>query len=229
MTVLLFLSGCATTMQRPGSPSDGSCNAVKGAWEGTLSVHSETTNDSAVHDEVTLRLAFTGEQPKVYLVERGTWMESKPGSFRARCLGPSAVVHAIDSARDADGTWVETWVLAVTVRDPEELMARWIRMVNNVDLPLTNRSSKFGSEGVGILRRVPVSATDPGCREGNVDESTTIGDVFERQCNCGNADNCEVLAMMLEQQGDNASLARAKEARQKGCGLGHQESCAPAR
>ena len=162
--VLPFLCACATAAQRPSSPSDGNCSALKGGWEGTLpvrTVRSEGTDISAAREEVTLRLVFAGEQPKVYSVASGTWMEVKPGSFSARCLGPSAVVHAIDSARDADGTWVESWVLAVTVRDPEDLLARWIRMVNNVDLPLTNRSSKFSSDAVGILRRVPTSTSRP--------------------------------------------------------------------
>jgi hypothetical protein len=68
--------------------------------------------------------------------------------------------HAIDSERDADGSWVETWVVAVTVRNPEELMVWCIRMVDNVDLPLTNLSSRFSFEGIGILRRVPPTVGD---------------------------------------------------------------------
>jgi hypothetical protein len=162
--VLLFLCACAATQPRHGSPSEGMCSALKGSFEGTLpvrSVHSDGKEDSAVSDEVTLRLVFAGEQPRVYLSERGTWMEAKPGSFSARCVGPSAIVHAIDSARDADGTWVESWVLAVTVRDPEKLLTRWIRMVNNVNLPLTNPSSKFSSEAVGILQRARSSTERP--------------------------------------------------------------------
>ena len=226
LPLLLVLVGCATTPQRPGPATDGNCAALKGAWEGTLAGNSQGTGTPARRDEVTLRLVFAAEQPRVFLVEGGKWIEAKSGKFHARCLGPSAVVEAIDSDKDADGTWVETWVLAVTVRGSEELLARWIRMVNNVDVPLTNRSSKFSSEAVGTLRSVPMPAA---CRDQKTDGSTTLGQVFERQCDCGNADACEVLALMLEREGNAASLAEAKEARAKACKLGSQQSCAPAR
>ncbi|HYZ90576.1 MAG TPA: hypothetical protein VE620_14870 [Myxococcales bacterium] len=153
--VVLFF-GCATAAQHPSSLTEGSCNALKGTWEGTLPIHHET-NQPDVHDEITLRVAFGGERPKVYLVERGAWMEAKAGNFVGECLGPSAVIHAIDAGRDSDGVWVETWVLAVTARDRDELITRWIRMVNNVDLPPTAASSKFSYDAVGVLRKSAVS------------------------------------------------------------------------
>jgi len=150
---ILLMCGCATGAPRGASSTSGSCSALQGSWEGTLPIYREEAKQSATREEVTLRLAFAGDQPKVFLVDRGSWMEAKPGKFVARCLGPSAVVDAIDSASDSDGTWVETWVLAVTVRDAQELAVRWTRMVNNVDLPLTNPSSKFSYQAVGTLQR----------------------------------------------------------------------------
>ena len=148
--------------QRPASSTGGSCSALKGTWEGTLPIYREEAKGSAARDEVTLRLTFGGEQPRLFLVERGTWMEAKPGAFVAQCLGPSAVVQAIDP------------------------------------------------------------------REGKADGSTTVGDYLEGMCNCGNTESCEMLATMLERQGDSTSLTRAKQVRQKACGLGQQSSCAGA-
>ena len=224
--ILFLICGCSAALPRRGPATDGDCNGLRGTWEGALPIDARS-DDSVVHDEVILRLALTGDQPKVYLKERGTWMEVKPGAFAVRCLGPSAVVHAIDSGRDSDGTWVESWVLAVTVRDPKDLLARWIRMVNNVDLPLTNRSSKFGYQGAGILRRVEESADALECREEKrPDDSTTIGEFLQWSCDCGNAGSCGILATLLEREGDSASLARAKALRQKACQLGHQQFCA---
>lgn len=172
---MLLVCSCATAAPRTTASTAGTCSALQGTWEGTLPIYKEEAKQSAPREEVTLRLAFSGDQPRVFLVERGAWMEAKPGSFVARCLGPSAVVHAIDSAKDSDGTWVETWVLAVTVRDAQELATRWIRMVNNVDVPLTKPSSKFSYEAVGVLRKSAASAATINCN----DEKITIGDYLD--------------------------------------------------
>lgn len=145
---------CATAVPRPQTALDESCAGLAGSWEGTLSVRGDESKSVAGGNDLRLRLVFAGPQARVFLVEGGSWMEAKSGSFAARCLGPSAIVHAIDSDRDLDGTWVESWVIAVTARSRDEVLARWVRMVNNLDLPLENRSSKFSFDGLGTLRRV---------------------------------------------------------------------------
>ena len=101
---ILLACGCATAATA-SVINRRRCSALKGTWEGTLPIYREEAKGSAARDEVTLRLTFGGEQPRLFLVERGTWMEAKPGAFVAQCLGPSAVVQAIDPREGkADGS-----------------------------------------------------------------------------------------------------------------------------
>jgi hypothetical protein len=55
--------------------------------------------------------------------------------------------------RDNEGTWVETWVFAVTQKDRETLIAGFLRLVNNNDLPLSVDHSKFSGAETGELQR----------------------------------------------------------------------------
>jgi hypothetical protein len=221
---------CATAPRRPAAgaaPSGASsCDALQGTWEGTFPIHVTTADGATADDQLTVRLMLSGERPKVFIVEHGSSTEAKRGSFAARCLGPSAVVHAIDSAEDADGRWVESWVLAVTARDRGELLVRWIRMVNNVALPVTTPHSRFSAEGVGVLRSVAAPPLAAECLEERTpDGSTTIGELLERECSCGNAGGCELLAALLEREGGAPNLQRAEQLRQKACALGQKSAC----
>lgn len=85
---------------------------------------------------------------------KGEWVEAKPGKFRVDRYKTGAVIYASDSAEDGDGNWVESWVLVVTLRAPDELLVVWLRVVNNLDVPLASEHSKFSSQSAGILRRV---------------------------------------------------------------------------
>jgi hypothetical protein len=145
----LLLAGCATVTPRPDALTVD-CAALAGPWAGSLLV-AKATGPGEADDELKLRLVFAGDVPRVYIEERGHWMEAKPGSFRSRCLGPTAIVHALDSGRDDDGTWVEGWTLTVTTRDADSLLARWTRVVNNID---SKKAGKFASGATGVLERV---------------------------------------------------------------------------
>lgn len=223
----LVLCGCATASTRPAPASGGSCDQLNGAWEGSLPIGGSGTGGSAL-DELKVRLIFTAGSPKVQHMERGKWAETMPGSFQARCRGPSAVVHAIDSARDNDGTWFESWVLTVTMREKDALLVKWVRMVNNVDVPLSKSSSKFTAEAAGVLQRIQVPPANAACSVQTAEsvDKMTVGEFLERACDCGNAGSCDALAVSLERDGGSANLAHARELRRKACALGHQPSCA---
>ena len=149
---LALICSCAAA-QRPAADHRDDCSQLTGTWEGTFPIETVPLDSSATPDEVTLRVVFSTGAPKVFSVERGVLVEVKSGSFAARCLGPSAVVHSIDSARDHDGRWYETWVLVLTMRDQGALLARWVRMVNNATSPSNSKWSKFSSSGAGLLSR----------------------------------------------------------------------------
>jgi hypothetical protein len=61
---------------------------------------------------------------------------------------------AIDSGKDNDGVWVETWAFVITQKDRNTLITNLYRVVNNTDLPLNIDYSKFSSAKAGELKRV---------------------------------------------------------------------------
>ncbi|MGZ5106019.1 MAG: hypothetical protein ACXWHB_15935 [Usitatibacter sp.] len=61
---------------------------------------------------------------------------------------------SMDSGKDEDGTWVETWTFAMSLTDPDHMLVHWTRIVNNLDLPRAKKGSKFSSVGMGEFARV---------------------------------------------------------------------------
>lgn len=229
LLVLPLLLACASTRPAPSPPAQAptaSCTELSGSWEGAFPIQGRRADGSTGTDELTIRLTFAGEQARLFSVEQGTWVEVKPGAFTARCLGPSAVVEAIDTGSDSDGRWFETWALAVTAMGRAEALARWVRLVNNVDVPPATPHSTFSYEGVGVLRRVP---TPEGCQARTVNDNTTVGDFLSDGCACGDAVACASLAILLEREGVDANPSRARLLRQRACDLGHRPSCTPER
>ena len=48
---------------------------------------------------------------------------------------------------------METWSFVMTMKDPDHMIVHWTRVVNNLDLPLAKKGSKFSSVGMGELVR----------------------------------------------------------------------------
>ncbi len=61
---------------------------------------------------------------------------------------------SIDTGKDEDGLWVETWVFAMTLTDPDHMLVHWTRVVNNTDMPKGQKGSKFSSTGMGEFARL---------------------------------------------------------------------------
>jgi hypothetical protein len=94
----------------------------------------------------------------VYTVQPQGAREVKPGAFHIVRLMTNAVIYAVDSGRDDEGTWVETWVFTVTQENGTTLLTNFARQVNNVDLPLSRDHSKFTKEAAGELQLTPASS-----------------------------------------------------------------------
>ncbi len=94
-----------------------------------------------------------GKATVFYKKKDGQIFEVKPGKFQVQRHLTNALVFAIDSGRDKDGVWVETWAFAITQKDRNTLIANFIRVVNNNDLPLTAEYSKFSVAAAGELQR----------------------------------------------------------------------------
>jgi hypothetical protein len=68
-------------------------------------------------------------------------------------LATNAVATAIDSGNDEDGSWVETWSFVMTLKSPDKMIVHWTRVVNNMDMPVDLKASKFSAAGMGELNR----------------------------------------------------------------------------
>lgn len=76
-----------------------------------------------------------------------------PGEFRFLRLATNAIAIAMRTGNDEDGTWVESWSFSMTLADPNHMIVHWTRIVNNVDMPVGKKGSKFSSVGMGDLVR----------------------------------------------------------------------------
>jgi hypothetical protein len=68
-------------------------------------------------------------------------------------LATNAVATAMDSGNDEDGSWVETWSFVMTLKGPDKMIVHWTRVVNNLDMPVDAKASKFSAAGMGELVR----------------------------------------------------------------------------
>ena len=111
--------------------------ALDGTWEGSLGP-AQGPGLTPLTKPMVVRIVISGTKGQVFIRRNGGAMdEVKPGAFRIMRLKSNAIVAAIDSGKDKDGTWVESWDFAVTLKDPTTLIADWYRIVNNVDQPLS--------------------------------------------------------------------------------------------
>ncbi|GAB1597213.1 hypothetical protein [Lysobacter claricitrinus] len=147
--VVVFLLLAIVATAAAASPNgERLVGALDGSWEGSL------TLSEAPRDVMDLRVDLKGDEAHVWIRENEEWIEAKPGMFHVNRTLTNAVIYATDSASDEDGTWVESWSIVASPRSEEELLIAWARVVNNLDLPLENVSSKFALHADAVLRRV---------------------------------------------------------------------------
>jgi len=131
---------------------------LDGTWEGSLTVVAVPTTVGA--RPYTVRIVIDGTNAHVFAHDTpggpfaaGSFQEVKPGKFHVARLGPNAIVASMDSGRDAEGTWVETWSFVVTLKQRDRLITNLYRVVNNVDMPPGANQSKFTEAEAGELVR----------------------------------------------------------------------------
>ncbi len=125
--------------------------SLDGTWEGDLK-----SVDLTGEGKVTTswrRIIIQDGQARVFYKRDEKINEVKPGKFRVERQLTNAVIVAIDSGHDNEGTWVETWAFAVTQKDKNTLITNFMRQVNNINLPLSVSYSKFSAAATGELSR----------------------------------------------------------------------------
>lgn len=64
-----------------------------------------------------------------------SWVETKPGKFRANQVDDTLIVSATDSGWDLDGKWTEAWTVQLLRTTPQEADLVFLRTVNNIHVP----------------------------------------------------------------------------------------------
>lgn len=133
-----------------------------GRWSGTI----KCLYDPGLwpEDECDFGLTFEirGSSLSVQQVIRSkngkeTTSTINPGKFQFVRLATNAIAISLETGHDEDGTWVETWSFAMTLTDPDHMTVHWTRIVNNIDMPKSEKGSKFSSVGMGKLVRMPMA------------------------------------------------------------------------
>jgi hypothetical protein len=163
---VLSLAACLALVTTPrvyaqlSSPESAQLRSASydGSWSGTI----KCLFDPGLWPEDECDIGLTFEIKGNALFVRQTVRSKKgeetksdinPGQFRLFKLGTNAVGISLGTGRDEDGTWVETWSFAMTLKDPDHMIVHWTRVVNNIDMPVTKKGSKFSSVGMGELVR----------------------------------------------------------------------------
>ena len=131
-----------------------------GSWEGTLNAFNGPNFIDATGLSGSFRIVIDANNSVAvfYRKKNGDSEEAKRGSFALSTWGSQAVVWAIDSGHDQDGTWVEGWTFCLVHLDGDTLVAYWLRNVNNLDIARTDSNYHFAYGYSGQMHRV----TGPG-------------------------------------------------------------------
>jgi TonB family protein len=134
--------------------------SLDGTWEGDLTFLQGATLSPKGVAMARYRITIQGSSVQVYVVQPQGVKEIKPGAFHIEHLLTNAVIYATQSGKDHEGTWVETWVFAVTREDGTTLLTNFGRVVNNIDLPLSHDDSKFAKAAAGELKLNPANSSE---------------------------------------------------------------------
>ena len=105
------------------------------------------------HESAWRKITIKNQQVYVFSGSEKEPKEIKPGQFQIKRHLTNAVIFAINSGNDNEGRWVETWVLAITQKNQSTLIANFVRVVNNLDLPPGNDHGQFSLAYAGEMQR----------------------------------------------------------------------------
>ena len=131
---------------------------LDGQWEGTLKKREPLTSPDPtkppVSDDVNLRVMVDGWTAKVFLLESGKWIEVMPDSFKIMRYSTNATAIAINASGDEQGGWVESWAILMTVKNDDEILTEWTRVVNNLGPAEPTVAQTFSMGAVGRMHRI---------------------------------------------------------------------------
>jgi len=159
VTLALLFLGSANA--QPPGPIGEKLRAAPydGKWTGVVNCLYDPGLWPADECEVRFTLDIRGPLVLVEQIirsKKGEEIKSNinPGKFTFVRVSTNAIAMSINTGKDEDGLWVETWAFAMTLRDPDHMLVHWTRVVNNTDMPKEQKGSKFSSTGMGEFARL---------------------------------------------------------------------------
>lgn len=160
-TSLALLIACAPRayqLVRPEPRNAVPGFVLDGTWEGSLIASTTGEAGAPITFPVHLRVKIRGGKARVYARDSADlpWKECAPEGFVLDAYGTNAVIYANRAGRidTPEGSrWFETYLVAASVRAPNELQVHWMRMVTNLDVPADSWERSGTSAGDGVLLR----------------------------------------------------------------------------
>lgn len=129
-----------------------------GHWSGTLKSLYDPGLWPADESDTTLKLDIQGDVISVQQTFRSkkgatSVVSYKAGDLHFQRVATNAIAEYMHAGRDAEGAWVETVSLTMTLKDSDHMIIHWTRIMNNISQPLDKPFSKFSVTGMGELTR----------------------------------------------------------------------------
>ena len=129
-----------------------------GRWTGNAKCLYDPGLPAGEECDVRLTLDIDGKVVSVHTVRTKNGKESvwdvKAGRLTFAQNLTNALLYSINTGRDSDGRWAETWSFAMTLRDADHMIVQWTRIVNNIDLPTDDKNKTFAFVRIGELVRL---------------------------------------------------------------------------
>lgn len=157
----VFMTACAPAanqMIKPVPANEVPGYVLGGTWEGPLVASTTDSNGLPVSFKFDLKIEIAGRGARVYVRKYvgETWQEQAvPDGFVFNAMGTNAVIYANRAGRTPpDGSrWFETYLVAASVKSPDQLLVHWMRMVTNLDTPVDDPDHAGTSSADGVLSR----------------------------------------------------------------------------
>jgi len=152
-----LLVGCASVPSQVTVETRG--GVLAGTWEGSIVATTTDEKGAPISFPVSIKLTIDGQDAHIYVRNGngGIWLDQgQSDRFVLDARGTNAVIYSNRAGRirTPDGSrWFETYLVAVTVKNADQLLVQWLRMVNNVDTSVDDPDHAGISAGQGVLDR----------------------------------------------------------------------------
>ena len=130
---------------------------LDGQWEGRLRMREPFASPDLakppVSEDIVLRIVIGADTPKVFMLDDGKWSDVMPNDLTIMRYRSNAVITGFQASGAEHNGWVETWSILITVKNDDEVVAEWGRIVNNLN-PRAGVSPTFSMGAAGQMHRV---------------------------------------------------------------------------